>query len=199
MSKAEETNVPKPVRLITAACSNMGIGRNGNLPWNLPKEFRYFLDKITSVTQPGKKNLIVWGRRSFESFEESMLPLPNTVIALLSRELSLVPKHVTYICRDEEEVIKLASVAPLRDEIETIWIVGGVQSYKAMMQHPWCDQIYFTKIMARFDCDTFFPDFDREVFKLMEEYPGVPSGIQEENGIKYVFQVFQRDVNVQSQ
>ncbi|XP_041443901.1 dihydrofolate reductase isoform X2 [Xenopus laevis] len=190
----ETPNGTKPVKLIAAACNNMGIGLNGYLPWNLPNEFKYLLDTITKVSQPGKKNLLLWGRRSFETFDESLLPVPNTIIALLSRKLSMVPPFVSYVCKNEEEILKLASTPPLNDEIESIWVLGGVESYKNMMQHPWCNHIYFTKILADFECDTFFPEFDKNVFKLKENYPGVPSGIQDENGVKYVFQVYQRDL-----
>ncbi|KAG8438821.1 hypothetical protein GDO86_005132 [Hymenochirus boettgeri] len=186
-------NESKPVKLIAAACNNMGIGLNGYLPWRLPNEFKYLLDKITTVTQPGKKNLIVWGRSSFETFDEKLLPLRNCIIVVLSRTLRSLPNHVHYICKNEEEALQLASTPPLNEEIESIWSLGGVESYRTLMQHPWCNQIYFTKIMADFKCDTFFPDFDREVFKIVEGYPGVPAEIQEENGIKYVFQLYQRD------
>lgn len=33
------------------------------------------------------------------------------------------------------------------------------------MEHPWCDLIYLTDIMAEFECDVFFPEFDRQLFK----------------------------------
>ncbi|XP_063786634.1 dihydrofolate reductase-like [Pseudophryne corroboree] len=196
-----ETNLPnpfKPIKLIAAACNNMGIGLKGHLPWDLPKEFRYLLDKITTVEQPEKKNLLVWGRHSFETFDEKLLPLANTVIVLLTRKLREVPKYADYICHDEEEVVKLVSSPPLSDQIETIWVLGGVECYTNMMQHPWCNHIYFTQIMADFECDTFFPVFDKEVFKLKEKYPGVPSGVQEEKGTKYIFQVYEKDQPTQS-
>ncbi|XP_053574734.1 dihydrofolate reductase [Bombina bombina] len=192
MCDAEVKNGSKPIKLIAAACRNMGIGKNGTLPWNLPNEFKYFLDKITTVTQPGKKNLLVLGRISYDGLDEKLLPLPNTIIAVVSRSLSVLPKYASYICQNEEEMVKLASTSPLSEEIETIWILGGVECYRTMMLHPWCEHIYLTNIMAEFECDTFFPEFDRNVFKLQEKYPGVPSEVQEENGIQYVFQVYQR-------
>lgn len=73
--------------------------------------------------------------------------------------------------------------------------------------------------MATFDCDVFFPAFDQSLFLLQDtwgsvwtftvflalwffltvlfpfcktRFPGVPSEIQEENGIKYKFQVFKK-------
>lgn len=38
------------------------------------------------------------------------------------------------------------------------------------MEHPCCDLIYMTDIMAEFECDVFFPEFDRQLFKLQERY-----------------------------
>lgn len=36
------------------------------------------------------------------------------------------------------------------------------------LKHPWCDLIYLTDVMAEFDCNVFFPEFDKEEFKLQE-------------------------------
>ncbi|XP_077324603.1 dihydrofolate reductase-like [Lithobates pipiens] len=199
MSKSDAPITYKPIKLIAAACNNMGIGLNGNLPWNLPNEFQYLLNKLTTVEQPGKKNLLVWGRTSFESFDENLLPLANTVTALMTRKLSDLPKYAHYICRNEEEVMELLSKPPLSEEIETVWVLGGVECYKNMMKHPACSHIYFTDIMANFECDTFFPEFDKDIFKLKENYPGVPSEIQEEKGVKYIFQVYEKDQPKQDQ
>ncbi|XP_063301441.1 dihydrofolate reductase-like [Pelobates fuscus] len=182
----------KPIKLIAAACKNLGIGVNGNLPWNLPNEYKYFINTITSVTQPGKKNLLMLGRISFGTFDEKYLPLPNCVIALLSKKESNLPEHAHYICRNEEEVLKMAVTPPLCDEVETIWILGGVETYRTMMKHPWCDEIYLTRIEADFECDTFFPKINQEFFSLMDKYPGVPSEVQEEKGLTYIFQVYKR-------
>lgn len=38
------------------------------------------------------------------------------------------------------------------------------------MEHPCCDMMYLTDIMAEFECDVFFPEFDNQVFKLQERY-----------------------------
>ncbi|KAM5170192.1 dihydrofolate reductase-like isoform 1-T2 [Mantella aurantiaca] len=198
MSKSDVPITPKPIKVIAAACNNRGIGLKGNLPWNLPNEFQYFLNRITTVEQPGKKNLLVWGRKSFETFDENLLPLANTVVVLLTRKASDLPKHAHYMCRNEEEVVELVSKTPLSEEIETLWVLGGVECYENMMRHPWCNHIYFTDIMEDFKCDTFFPEFDKDVFKLRENYPGVPSGIQEEKGVRYVFQVYEKDQPKQS-
>lgn len=38
------------------------------------------------------------------------------------------------------------------------------------MEHPWCDLIYLTDVMAEYECDVFFPEFDRQQFKLQDRY-----------------------------
>ncbi|XP_029108252.1 dihydrofolate reductase [Scleropages formosus] len=184
---------PKPIRLIAAACKNRGIGREGELPWNLPKEFRFFLDTITMVSNPDKKNLLVWGKHCWFSTPESLHPFANSLHVVLSRTLRAVPQHAHYICSDFDSVIRLACTPPLDDLVETIWITGGVGLYREALEHPWCDLIFLTDIMADFDCDTFFPEFDQSLYRLQDRFPGVPDEIQEECGIRYKFQVFKKD------
>lgn len=38
------------------------------------------------------------------------------------------------------------------------------------MEHPWCDLIYLTDIMAEFECDVFFPEFDKKLFEVQDRY-----------------------------
>ncbi|KAG7454756.1 hypothetical protein MATL_G00263160 [Megalops atlanticus] len=194
MFTCQDKVLTKPIRLIAAACRNMGIGKDGHLPWSLPSEFQFFLDTITAVSRPGRKNLLIWGRTSWFSTPESLHPIANSIHAVLSHTLSTVPEHAHYICRDFDSAVRLASTGPVSDLVETIWIIGGAEVYREALEHPWCDLIYLTDIMADIDCDTFFPWFDRSVYRLQDEFPGVPSRIQEENGIRFKFQVFKRDV-----
>ncbi|XP_051886735.1 zgc:153031 isoform X3 [Pristis pectinata] len=179
----------KPLRLIAATDTALGIGRDGRLPWHLPNEFDRFLSRVTAVSGPGKRNLLIWGRHSAVRPSQ---PLPNCHRVCLSRNLSCVPPGADHLCRDFASAVQLAYLPPLSDHIETIWVLGGTHVYQEALKHPNCDQIYLTNIMADFNCDTFFPEFDRETFRLLEEFPGIPSEIQEENGIKYKFQVFQK-------
>ncbi|KAG2459873.1 CRY1 protein, partial [Polypterus senegalus] len=115
------------------------------------------------------KNLLIWGRKCWETFPENLLPLANCVNAVLSRNLSSVPCHAQYLCRNLPDAIRLGSTLPLSEDIEIIWIIGGVEPYKEALMHPWCDLLYITKIMASFDCDTFFPAFDHEVYRKVDK------------------------------
>ncbi|XP_067276399.1 zgc:153031 isoform X2 [Pseudorasbora parva] len=193
MMNTEGEEMRKPIRLIAAACSDMGIGKNGELPWSLPKEFQFFLDTITAVSTSGKKNLVVWGRVSWFSSPEMIFPLANCINLVLSKKLNAEPPRAHYLCKDFESVIRLVSEPPLCHIVETIWVLGGPEVYKKGLEHPWCDLIYLTNIMGDFDCDVFFPKFDRNIFRKQKGFPGVPDEIYEENGIKFQFQVFKKE------
>ena len=47
--------------------------------------------------------------------------------------------------------------------------------------------------MQEFESDTFFPQIDSEKYKLLPEYTGVPLDVQEEKGIKYKFEVYEKN------
>lgn len=183
----------KPVRLIAAACRGNGIGKHGRMPWSIPSEFKYFLDTVTRVSRPGKMNAMIWGKRCWFANPQTSFPLPNIMHFVLSTTLETVPNHAHFVCKDLDTAVSLVSQPPLADLFETIWIVGGSQVYKVALEHPWCDLVYLTDVMAEFDCDVFFPEFDRNVFQLQDSFPDVPDGIHEDNGIKYKCQVFKRE------
>ncbi|AWP08770.1 putative dihydrofolate reductase-like [Scophthalmus maximus] len=195
MEESRDKVQTKPVRLIAATCNDMGIGKDGKMPWNLPAEFQYYRSTVSRVSRPGKMNLMVWGKLCWFSQPKTMFPLENTLHVVLSTSMSAVPDHAHFLCDDFDSAVRIASEPPLADMIETIWIVGGTQVYKEALGHPWCDLVYLTNIMAEFDCDVFFPEFDRGLFKLQERFPHVPSDIQEENGIQYKFQVFKKEIS----
>ncbi|XP_058501506.1 zgc:153031 [Solea solea] len=192
MEKSRLQVQKKPVRVIAAVCNDMGMGKDGKMPWNLPNEFQYFMNTVTRVSRPGKMNMMVWGKLCWFSHPESTFPLSNVLHVVLSSTLSSTPNHAHFLSDDFDGAVRLASEPPLADLIETIWVVGGTQVYKDALSHPWCDLVFLTDVMANFDCDVFFPEFDRELFEIQERFPNVPSDVQEENNVKYKWQVFKK-------
>ncbi|XP_030282113.1 dihydrofolate reductase [Sparus aurata] len=193
MEKTQDKVQKKPIRLIAAICNDRGMGKDGQMPWSIPSESKYFMDTIQRVSKPGKMNLFIWGKLCFRAHPASDFPMANCLHVVLSETLNTAPDHANFLCRDFESAVLLAAKPPLADLIETIWVIGGRRVYEDALKHPWCDLIYLTDVMAEFDCDVFFPEFDKEEFKLQESFPDVPSGIQEDKGIKYKCEVFKRE------
>lgn len=183
---------PKKFSLIAAACENMGIGSNGSLPWRLKNELKYFNQQTTKTVNSSKKNALIMGRKTYFGIPENKRPLPgrlNIVLSTTSTQ-SDYPSEVL-LCKTFHEAIEKLSDPVLSEDIENIWIVGGHSVYKEAMESPLCHRVYLTEIMATFECDAFFPAIPAD-FQLVANDDGLPSDIQEENGIKYQYKIYEK-------
>jgi dihydrofolate reductase len=75
------------MNIIAAVDKNFGIGKNNQLPWNLPKEYEHFVSLTTSTNEPGKLNAVIMGRKCWESIPEKFRPLKGRVNIVLSRTM----------------------------------------------------------------------------------------------------------------
>uniref|UniRef100_A0A8C5LNW8 dihydrofolate reductase n=1 Tax=Jaculus jaculus TaxID=51337 RepID=A0A8C5LNW8_JACJA len=148
-----------PLNCIVAVSQNMGIGKNGELPWPpLRNEFK----------------------KTWFSIPEKDRPLKDRINTVLSRELKDPPQGAHFLARS------------LANKVDMVWIVRGSSVYKEAMDQPGHLKLFVTRIIQEFESDTFFPDIDMEKYKLLPEYPGVLSEVQEEEGIKYKFEVYEK-------
>lgn len=90
-----------------------------------------------------------------------------------------------------QEALDKLQEPKIAEVIENVWIVGGYSVYKEAMESPMCDRIYLTRILANFECDAFFPQLTDE-FKRVPNDEDIPADIQEENSIKYQYQVYEK-------
>ena len=87
--------------LIVAACGNsFGIGYNGELPWRLRSEMKYFAQTTSKVTDPNKRNAVIMGRKTWESIPPKFKPLKNRFNIVLSHQAD-------YCVGDEVDCVKL--------------------------------------------------------------------------------------------
>ena len=79
------------------------------------------------------------------------------------------------------------------NKVDMVWIAGGSSVCKESINKPGHLRLLVTRIMQEFESDTFFPEIDLEKYKLLPEYPCVPSDVQEEKGIKYKSEVYEKN------
>lgn len=180
--------VTKSVSVIAAACRSNGIGNKGSLPWRLKQEMEFFT-RITSQTEDGeKKNAVVMGRKTWESIPAKYRPLEKRVNVILSASLDRVPVGADLLFSSLDSCLLSLQA---NHAIERIFVIGGQQVYADAINSLLCQRIYLTRIDADFECDTFFPAFDTDVYAEVTD-ASVPSDVQQENGIKYRFHVYDR-------
>ncbi|EDW81080.1 uncharacterized protein Dwil_GK11864 [Drosophila willistoni] len=176
--------------LIVAVCENSGIGLKGDLPWRIRSELKYFSNTTKRRLDSSKRNVVIMGRKTYFGVPPSKRPLPDRVNVILSSTLKSneLPNEVLIYSSLEGAMQELEKQ---KDQIENVWIVGGSSVYAESMASPRCHRLYLTKIYAEFECDTFFPKIP-ESFREVSPDKDTPPGIQEENGLKYEYKVFEK-------
>ncbi|XP_061673779.1 dihydrofolate reductase [Syngnathoides biaculeatus] len=182
---------------IVAMCPDLGIGRDGHLPWHpirLNDEFKYFRNLTATSSISGKQNVVVMGRKTWFSIPEKNRPLPNRINIVLSRRMSAPPAGAHHLAPDFFSALKLIDTE-LSDQADQVWVIGGSSLYKELMQSQGTRRLFITQVLRQFPCDTFFPEFHQDEYHLLPGFPGVPQGVQEENGIQYRFEVYESIVH----
>jgi dihydrofolate reductase len=136
--------------LIAAAAENNALGKNNDLIWHLPNDFKRFKTLTTG-------HYIIMGRKTFESFPK---PLPNRTHVIITRQKNYKIEN----CIVVNSLQKAIEVCPKNEDI---FIIGGGEIYKQSIQLA--DKIELTKVHATFDADTFFPEIDLKIWKLHKE------------------------------
>ena len=142
------------ITLIAAAAENNALGKDNDLVWHLPDDFKRF-KKLTS------HHHIIMGRKTFESFPK---PLPNRTHIVITRKSDYDAGEPIIVVNSIEEAIK----AVVDDE--NPYIIGGGEIYKLGME--FATHIELTRVHGTFEADAFFPEIDDDTWELLEEsYP----------------------------
>lgn len=157
---------------IAAMAANRVIGRDGDLPWSLPEDMKFFRDTT-------KGHAMIMGRKTFESFGK---PLPGRLHIVVTRQKNWAPEgaHVFHSISDAVEFAK-TQTSQWGDEV---FIVGGGEIYREMMDLT--DRIYLTEIHREYPGDAKFPEFDKNLFKEVERRPRTEP-------VPYDFVVYERN------
>ena len=138
--------------IIAAAAENNGLGKDNDLIWHLPDDFKHF-KKRTS----GQK--IIMGRKTFESFPK---PLPNRIHIVITRDIDYkIPYNDCIVVHSLEQALEL-----VKDD-SLAFIIGGGEIYHLAL--PYADQIELTRVHGNFEADAYFPDFDETQWQLVNE------------------------------
>ncbi len=133
--------------LIAAVDKNLAIGKNGQIPWRISEDLRFFKEKTEGTA-------IIMGRATFDSIGR---PLPNRKNIVMTR----TPKN-------REGVIEVKSVnealAEAREFSDRINIIGGEYIYKEFLNSA--TKLLITEVNLEVNApDAFFPKWDSSQWK----------------------------------
>lgn len=189
--------------IVAAASSGLGIGLKGSLPWRLKQELAYFR-RATTFNPDQLTNVVIMGRKCWESIPPKFRPLPNRHNIVLSRKGHVIGITDTDGIAGAEVISSLAAALErARDtEFGRIFVVGGKEVYQEAMES--CQRILFTEVSGETETDVDFPvDFRKGGWKRLsheelEKFIGgdVQRGEIVDGNLKYEFQMWERDAEM---
>lgn len=139
--------------LIVARSRNGVIGVDGDLPWKLPSDLKFF--KKTTLGKP-----VLMGRVTWESLP---FPLPKRPNLVLTRNVDYRAEKCEIFTNIYEMVGRGFELAGLSGGDE-VMLIGGAKLYTVLL--PFCDRCYVTEVDTMIEGDAHFPvlsDFDWQV------------------------------------
>jgi dihydrofolate reductase len=140
------------IRLIAALDDKRGIGKNGLIPWKIPEDEQYFTDQ----TKLYGGNVLTGGRTFRLTYHGPLKDRQNFI--------------VTHETEPIEGAVVVNDIAKFLEEFKgkDLWVAGGAAVFQEVMALGYADELYLTHIEADFDCDRFFPPYEKD-FKLAEQ------------------------------
>ena len=138
------------ITIIAAAGSDNELGKDNDLVWHLPDDFKRFKELTTG-------HHIIMGRKTFESFPK---PLPNRTHLVITRNQNY-KKEGAIVVHSMQEAIEIVKEDPQP------FIIGGGEIYKIGLEYA--AKIELTRVVGNFDADTYFPEIPKSEWLLKEE------------------------------
>ena len=142
------------ISMIAAMDRNRVIGKDNDIPWHLPDDFKFFKDTT-------KHHHVLMGRKNYESLPHKFRPLPDRPNIIITRQKTY-PVSGAQVVSSLETALEVA-----RNSEETeAFIIGGGEIYRLGLDVA--ETIYLTEIDGEIEGDVFFPFFDKAVWKEVD-------------------------------
>lgn len=144
------------ISLIVAAAKNHAIGKNNQMLWYMPEDFKYFKNQTWGLP-------VLMGRRTFQALESTALPGRLNII--LSRDKNFKAEGAVVVQKLEDALFMAQE-----HHYNELMVIGGAEIYKLLL--PKAGRVYLTRIDATFeDADAYFPELNPREWELAASYP----------------------------
>lgn len=159
--------------LIAAYAKNRVIGKNGQIPWNLPSDQQRFKE----ITQGG---LLIMGRRTFEEiYKKFGRGLPGRETIVISKNSNFEGQGFRTVTDFQAALDYAKRIFPEKD----VFICGGESVYREAIIRRIVDKMYLTELDLDVEGDAFFPDFEKNEFKIIKN-------LEFHDSIPYKFKIY---------
>ncbi len=166
----------KTYALIVAHDEKLGIGKDNRLPWHIKGDMKYFRDLTTTLSvddgsDSQKRNVVIMGRRTWESLPNNYKPLPNRVNVVISTNPNYIFPASVLHSKSIEEALNILK----QKNYGNIFVIGGAAMYQAAIKMKVFNTLYVTEVEGKYNCDVFFPEY-QHIFELIESSAPILEG-----------------------
>lgn len=135
---------------IVAMSSNRVIGKDGGLPWHLPRDMKFFRNTTMG-------HHVIMGRESFASM--GYLPLKGRTNIVLTRNPYFITSSAV-VLHSIEDALRNAFEAGENEA----FIIGGGKIFEQSLHL--IEKIYLTEVIAHVVGDIYFPELDMDEWQI---------------------------------
>lgn len=142
--------------------ADYGIGNKGALPWkSIPED----MERFRTITTSHKINVVIMGRKTYESIPRAHRPLPGRTNIVLTRKENYEDKGIIngetpYFCNSFDEAVGMTKgIFHRASSVDCgCYVIGGAEIYNKAMDHEALRMIYITEIEfeEKVACDKYF-------------------------------------------
>tara|TARA_Y100000816_G_scaffold233077_2_gene178463 strand:+ start:2456 stop:4000 length:1545 start_codon:yes stop_codon:yes gene_type:complete len=161
--------------IVAHSWPEFGIGMNNKIPWKLKEDLLRFKEITTNVNNENEINIVIMGRKTYDSLPSSVKPLPDRINVVITsndklHKQSSILDNIYYtswknlntgILNIEQTISNLKN----KNKINKICFIGGQQIYKLALETYKLDKILVTEVYLNQkkcmnDFDSFFPKYE---------------------------------------
>lgn len=149
----------KSIKICVAVDNQGGFAKDNEIPWNIPEDFKHFIDTTRhSWCITGKNSYLemveMKKNRLGDKYDPNAPILKDRVTFVVSSTLEADGVADAVLVHPNEIEMLLTALQTQEDERD-VFILGGQQLFEEMIDRV--DEVIMTHIPHNFNCDRFFP------------------------------------------
>lgn len=137
--------------IIAAMSTNGVIGRDGKIPWKMPRDHNRFISMVDG-------HPVIMGARTWHSHE---FKLSNSIVVSNTME----EQDRATVVRSVDAALRMVPIIAAKYPDET-FVLGGHDIFRALI--PYADRMYLTLVHAFVEGDARFPVYDAQQWMVVK-------------------------------
>jgi thymidylate synthase/dihydrofolate reductase len=150
------------IDVILCCDKKFGIAKSNIIPWKIKEDIQFFRQKTSEVGLPGIQNVVIMGRKTYQSIGK---PLPDRLNFVISSGFTTSQTDINTpkIFKNMDDCFSHIKTI----NTNKIFIIGGATLYDWIFSNPLLiDNVYLSMVDKDYGCDTIVKQFSFNDYKV---------------------------------